>query len=155
MADPTAFSRRAAVSAVLIAVTRPARAAWPERPVRLVIPFGGGGQTDIVSRLIGEALAQRLGQTVLADNRPGAAGNLAAEIVARAPADGYTILIGSTGTIGGVNQALYRSLAYDTVRDFAAVASAPIRRSRTRRRNSPPSCASAARFGAASSAGWD
>jgi tripartite-type tricarboxylate transporter receptor subunit TctC len=121
MARYWALGRRASLIAACFAVTRSARAAWPERPIRLVIPFGGGGQTDIVSRLIGEALAQRLGQTVLADNRPGAAGNLAAEIVARAPADGYTILVGSTGTIGGVNQALYRSLAYDPVRDFAPV----------------------------------
>lgn len=117
----TSGRRRLLAAAAAGLLPLPARAAWPERPIRLVIPFGGGGQTDIVSRLIGEALAQRLGQSVLADNRPGAAGNFAAEIVARAAPDGYTLLIGSTGTIGGVNRVLYRTLSYDPERDFAPI----------------------------------
>jgi tripartite-type tricarboxylate transporter receptor subunit TctC len=107
--------------ALALAAPGLARAAWPDRPIRLVIPYGGGGQTDIVSRLIGEALAQRLGQPVLADNRPGAAANLAAELVARAPADGHTLMVGTTGTIGNVNAALYRNLTYDGFRDFAPI----------------------------------
>ena len=119
---PRGLRRRAVlIAAATLAAPVTARAAWPERPIRLVIPYGGGGQTDVVSRLIGEALAQRLGQPVLADNRPGAAGNFAAELVARAPADGYTLMVGSTGPLGGVNAALYRSLAYDWQRDFALI----------------------------------
>lgn len=100
---------------------RLARADWPDRPIRLLIPYGGGGQTDIVSRLIGDAIAQRLGQPVLPDNRPGAAGNLAAEMAARSAPDGYTVLIGSTGTLGGVNSVLYRNVGYDWQRDFAPI----------------------------------
>ena len=116
------IGRRAALGAAFtLAVPRLALAAWPERPIRLVIPYGGGGQTDVVSRLIGEAIAQRLGTPVLADNRPGAAGNLAAEIVSRAPADGYTMMVGSTGPLGGVNAVLYRTLSYDWQRDFAPI----------------------------------
>ncbi len=95
-----------------------AHAAYPDRPIRLVIPYGGGGQTDIVSRLIGDGMAQRLGQPVLPDNRLGAAGDVAAELVSRAPADGYTILSGSTGTLGGVNAALYRNPGYDWQHDL-------------------------------------
>ncbi|WP_426958951.1 Bug family tripartite tricarboxylate transporter substrate binding protein [Muricoccus radiodurans] len=120
---PARTTRRTALSALAagLALPRLAFAAYPDRPIRLVIPYGGGGQTDIVSRLIGEGMAQQLGQPVLADNRPGAAGNVAAEMVARAPADGYTVLIGSTGTLGGVNASLYRSLGYDPERDFLPI----------------------------------
>ncbi|PZW40812.1 tripartite-type tricarboxylate transporter receptor subunit TctC [Humitalea rosea] len=98
-----------------------ARAEFPDRPIRLVVPYGGGGQTDVVSRIIAAAMAQRLGQGMLVDNRPGAAGNLAADITARAAPDGYTIMVGSTGAMGGVNAALYRNLSYDWQKDFAAI----------------------------------
>lgn len=105
----------------LLAAPRSARAAWPDRPIRLVIPFGGGGQTDIVSRVTAEALSQRLGQPMLPDNRPGGAGNTAAESVARAPADGYTVLVATLGTNSGLNALLYRNIGYDAVRDFTPV----------------------------------
>lgn len=98
-----------------------ARAAWPDRPIRLVVPFGGGGQTDIVSRVTAEALSQRLGQTVLVDNRPGGNGNLAAETVARATPDGYTMLVAGAGTNSGLNALLYRGVTYDAERDFTPV----------------------------------
>lgn len=98
-----------------------ARAAWPERSIRLLVPFGGGGQTDIVSRVTAEALTQRLGQIVMADNRPGGAGNLAAETLARAPADGYTLMVATMGTNSGINALMYRSLGYDWERDFAPI----------------------------------
>lgn len=97
-----------------------AQAPWPERPLRLVITFGGGGQTDIVSRVTAEALSARLGQPVVADNRPGGNGNLAAEIVTRSPPDGYTMLVAGSGTIGGLNALLYRSIGYDP-RDLVPV----------------------------------
>jgi len=105
-----------------LAAPRLARAStYPDRPIRLVIPYGGGGQTDIVSRVTAEALAQRLGQPVLSDNRPGGAGNLAAELVARAPGDGYTVLVATMGTNSGLNALLYKSVGYDAQRDFTPV----------------------------------
>ena len=112
---------RRAVLLGALAMPSLARAAWPERSIRLLVPFGGGGQTDIVSRVTAEALQQRLGQVVLADNRPGGAGNLAAETLARAPADGYTLMVATMGTNSGVNALMYRSLGYDWERDFAPV----------------------------------
>lgn len=116
-------TRRGALAggAALLAAPRLARAAFPERTIRLIVPYGGGGQTDIVSRVTAEALQQRLGQVVLADNRPGGAGNLAAETLARSPADGYTIMVATMGTNSGVNALMYRSLGYDWERDFAPV----------------------------------
>lgn len=119
-----AATRRAALAALatapLLALPRPARAAFPDRPLRLVITFGGGGQTDIVSRVTAEALSARLGQPVVADNRPGGNGNMAAEAVARAAPDGYTMLVAGSGTIGGLNALLYKSLGYDP-RDLVPV----------------------------------
>jgi tripartite-type tricarboxylate transporter receptor subunit TctC len=98
-----------------------AQAAWPERPVRLIVPFGGGGQTDIVSRVMADALQSRLGQPVLADNRPGGNGSAAAEAVMRAAPDGYTILIAGIGTNSGLNALLYRGITYEAERDFIPV----------------------------------
>ncbi|WP_198384367.1 tripartite tricarboxylate transporter substrate binding protein [Roseomonas sp. KE2513] len=122
MTSAALIGRRTALALVaVLAGRRIAQAAYPDRPVRLVIPYGGGGQTDIVSRLIGDGMAQRLGQAVLPDNRLGAAGDVAAELVSRAPADGYTILSGSTGTLGGVNAALYRNPGYDWQHDLMPV----------------------------------
>ncbi|MBK1657947.1 Bug family tripartite tricarboxylate transporter substrate binding protein [Paracraurococcus ruber] len=119
------LTRRAVLAAALATpgLTMPhlARAAWPDRPIRLVVPFGGGGQTDIVSRVTAEALAARLGQPVLADNRPGGNGNLAAETVARAAPDGYTVLVAGAGTNSGLNALLYRGVTYDAERDFIPV----------------------------------
>lgn len=119
-----AATRRAALAALatapLLGLPRPARAAFPDRPLRLVITFGGGGQTDIVSRVTAEALSARLGQPVVADNRPGGNGNMAAELVARAAPDGYTMLVAGSGTIGGLNALLYKSLGYDP-RDLVPV----------------------------------
>ncbi len=80
------------VGAVGVAHAQP----WPARPVRLVVPFGPGGAADIVARILGERLAPALGQSVVIDNRPGASGTIATEIVARAPPDGYTIGTQST-----------------------------------------------------------
>src|SRR3954470_20042683 len=113
-------TRRLALGA-LLAAPRLAHAAWPDRPIRLVVPFGGGGQTDIVSRVTAEALSARLGQPVLADNRPGGNGNLAAETVARAAPDGYTVLVAGAGTNSGLNALLYRGITYDAERDFTPV----------------------------------
>ncbi|WP_431267615.1 Bug family tripartite tricarboxylate transporter substrate binding protein [Dankookia sp. P2] len=117
----TAFPTRRLVLGGMLAAPGIARAAWPERPIRLVVPFGGGGQTDIVSRVTAEALSTRLGQPVLADNRPGGNGNLAADTVARATPDGYTVLVAGAGTNSGLNALLYKGITYDAERDFTPV----------------------------------
>ena len=98
-----------------------AQTGYPDKAIRLVVPYGGGGQTDIVSRVTAEALSRRLGQPVVADNRPGGAGNLAAEGVARAAPDGYTLLVATMGTNSGLNALMYRSVGYDAARDFIGV----------------------------------
>jgi tripartite-type tricarboxylate transporter receptor subunit TctC len=93
---------------------------YPNRPVRWIVPFAPGGPTDIMSRAIGEKLGQRLGQQFVVDNRGGAGGNIGAEIVSRAPADGYTIMIGHVGT-HAINLALYAKVPYDPIRDFTPI----------------------------------
>ncbi|HEY8359754.1 MAG TPA: tripartite tricarboxylate transporter substrate binding protein [Ramlibacter sp.] len=93
---------------------------FPSRPVKLVVPFGPGTTTDIVSRVFAEALARPLGQPVIVENRAGAGGNIGADLVAKAPADGYTIVMGTVGT-HAINPGLYRKMPYDALRDFAPV----------------------------------
>jgi tripartite-type tricarboxylate transporter receptor subunit TctC len=95
--------------------------AWPARPIRLVIPFPAGGATDIVGRLLGQKLAAALGQQVVVDNKPGAGGSLGADIVAKAPADGYTILL-STSSTHSIGPALNPKLPYDPFKDFVPIA---------------------------------
>ena len=101
---------------------------YPNRPIRLVISYSAGGPVDIVGRLAGMKLAEALGQSVVADNRAGANGNIATEIVARSTPDGYTLLVGSNGSIA-INPGLYRALPVDPVRDLSPVimlASSPL-----------------------------
>ncbi|MBX9701184.1 MAG: tripartite tricarboxylate transporter substrate binding protein, partial [Acetobacteraceae bacterium] len=92
----------------------------PDRPIRLLVGFAAGGSTDTTARIIGQAISPGLGQSVVIENRTGAGGNVASEHVARSPADGYTLVMGSLGT-HGTNQALYPTLSFHVVRDFAAV----------------------------------
>jgi len=108
----------ASVSAIAGAQV-PRESAYPVKPIRLVVTFAPGGTTDIQSRMLVEKLAPRLGQQVLIDNRGGAGGNIGMEIVARAPADGYTLVITVVGT-WAVNPYLYK-LPYDVQKDFAPV----------------------------------
>lgn len=96
-----------------------ANAAYPERPIRFVVPYSPGGPGDTVTRVVGAGLSKRLGQPVVIDIRPGASTIVGTEIVARAPADGYSIL--TISTTHAVNPALYKKLPYDPVRDFAPV----------------------------------
>ena len=93
---------------------------YPDKPVRFVVGFTPGGPSDIVARLIGHKLGELWSQQVVIDNRPGAGGNIAAEIVARSPGDGYTLLLGNNSILA-TNAALYSKLAYDPVKDFAPV----------------------------------
>jgi tripartite-type tricarboxylate transporter receptor subunit TctC len=115
------FLHLAAGAAALPAVSRIATAqAYPARSVRIVVGFAAGGTTDIISRLIGQRLSERLGQQFIIENRPGASANLATEAVVRAPADGYTLLaLVSTNT---VNATLYDKLGFNLNRDIAPVA---------------------------------
>ena len=93
---------------------------YPTRPVRLILGYGPGNAPDIVARLIGQWLSERLGQPVFIDNRPGAGSNIGTEAVVRAPPDGYTLLYVTTAN--AINSTLYQQLHYDFIRDIAAVA---------------------------------
>lgn len=94
--------------------------AWPERPLRFVIPFSPGGGPDVVLRLMAEPLAKRLGQPVVVENRPGASGIVALEAIAKAVPDGHTIGLGDNGSLA-INPALFKSLPYNVERDLAPV----------------------------------
>lgn len=101
--------------------TRGARAqAYPTRPVRMIVPFPPGGPTGVLARIIGDAMAEPLGQTVVIDNRGGAGGTIGAQAAAQAAPDGYSVFFGTAGT-HGINSALYPRLPYDPVADFAPV----------------------------------
>ena len=115
------FLHLAASVAALSAVLRVATAqAYPSRPVRIIVPAAPSGAFDIMARLIGRWLSERLGQPFVIENRPGAAANIGTEAVVRAPADGYTLLI--VGTTQATNAALYDKLNFDLIRDIAPIA---------------------------------
>lgn len=95
-------------------------AEYPDKPVRIVVPYGAGGTTDIVTRILGQKLTELWGQQVVVDNRGGAGGIIGTELVARAPADGYTILMGTVST-HGINLSLYKKIPYDPIKDFAPI----------------------------------
>ena len=114
------FLHLAASAAALPAVSRIARAqAYPSRPVRIIVGFPAGGATDIQARLMGQWLSERLGQQFIIENRAGASGNIGTEAVAKAPADGYTLL--QIVTPHAINAALYTNLSFDFIRDIAPV----------------------------------
>ena len=103
------------------AVSRIARAeSYPSRPVRLIVPFGSAGATDIVARLIGQYLSERLGQTFIIENRPGAGGNLGIETVVRSSPDGYTLVL--AGAPSAISASLYDNLNFNFIRDITPVA---------------------------------
>ena len=91
--------------------------AWPSRPIRMLVPFVAGGSSDIVGRSVAIRMQESLGQTVIVDNRPGANGAIAGQILSKANPDGYTLMIGSIGVFA-INVALFKDLAYDPLRDF-------------------------------------
>jgi len=111
-----------AATAALLARPALAGAGWaPERPVRLLVGFAAGGSTDTSARLLAQAMADRLGQPIVIENRPGAGGNIAAEVAARSAPDGHTLFLATSGTLLA-NRFLYRSLPFDPDRDFAPIA---------------------------------
>ena len=110
-----------ALVGILIAAAFPAWAGYPDRPLRMVVPFPPGGPTDIFARLLAAALAPELGQQVVVDNKGGAGGNVGTDMVAKSKPDGYTLLFGTAAT-HGINVSLYPRLPYDPVRDFEAIA---------------------------------
>jgi tripartite-type tricarboxylate transporter receptor subunit TctC len=103
------------------AVAQTSNTAWPDRPIRLLVPFPAGSSTDIIARIIAQKLGQRLGQQVVIDNRAGASGNIGADAVAKAAPDGYTIGI-ATASTHAVAASLGGYLPYDPIKDFAPVA---------------------------------
>lgn len=113
-----------AVAALLFAslgIAPPLHAAWPEKPVRIIVPFAPGGSADILARTVSNKLNAVLGQPVIVENRPGAAGNIGTEVVAKSKPDGYTLLVGLMNT-HVVNQALYKNMPFDGVEDFTPIA---------------------------------
>ena len=109
---------------VLSAVLFPYRVAWsqayPAKPIRLIVPFPAGGGADIFARLVGRKLGENMGQTFVVDNRAGASGIIGCEMVARSAPDGYTLLMGTTGT-HTTNPAVFSKLPYEPLKDFAAI----------------------------------
>ena len=104
----------------LVATPALAQSAWPSKTVKIVVPFAPGGTTDILARAIAPELSKAFGQAFVVENRGGAGGNIGAEQVAKAPADGYTLLMGTVGT-HGINKSLYAKLAFDPQKDFAPI----------------------------------
>ena len=110
------------------AMAQSAKSAWPSKPIRIIVPFNAGGATDIIARTIGEALARRVGQPVVVDNKGGAAGILGTDALAKAPADGYTLMV-SLSTSMLINQFLYTKLPYNPQKDIlmlSQIAAAPV-----------------------------
>lgn len=113
------LTRRAALALPLLAAL-PARAqSFPSRPIRVIVPFAAGGVADLTARAVGSRMAERLGQPVVIDNRPGAGGIVAGQQLMAAPADGHTLLVASNGT--AISRSLFRTLPFDPLRDFAPV----------------------------------
>jgi len=93
---------------------------YPNKPIRIVVPFAAGGAVDVVARAVGQRMSEQMGNSVIIENKPGASANLGAEFVAKAQPDGYTVLLGANGL--ATNMTLFRNLGFDTAKDFAPVA---------------------------------
>src|SRR5688572_30264744 len=107
-------------AALLLAAGTCAAQSYPAKPIRIIVPFPAGGIADLFGRVIGQKFTEAWGQPAVVDNRPGAGGNIGADLVAKSPPDGYTLVTGSIGT-HAVNVSLFSKLPYDPVRDFAPV----------------------------------
>lgn len=108
-----------ALSTLALPTTASAQA-YPSKPIRIIVPYSPGGTTDLLARLVGQKLSERLGQPVVVDNKPGANGMIGADVVAKAPPDGYVIGIASPGT-HAANASLYKTMPYDTIKDFTPI----------------------------------
>lgn len=108
-----------AVLALVLGAPAAGAAAWPEQTITMVVPYPPGGPTDIVARVVAQGLGEKLGQTVVVDNKAGAGGNIGADIVARAKPDGYTLLIATTAH--AINMSLFKDLNYDTRSSFEPI----------------------------------
>lgn len=124
MTTPRSSTRRLALATLVTAAAAaclPLSASaedFPSRPITIIVPFSAGGTTDILARVVGQALGAELGQSVVVDNRPGAGGNVGASIAAKSPADGYKLFMGTVGT-HAINASLYKTLPFDPIKDFA------------------------------------
>ncbi len=118
------FTRRIGLKTLAAAVlatgmgTALAQDDYPSKPITMIVPFSAGGTTDILARIVGQALTVEMGQSFIIENKPGAGGNIGAQQAARAKADGYTVFMGTVGT-HAINQSLYKKLPYDPIKDFA------------------------------------
>ncbi|HVF63634.1 MAG TPA: tripartite tricarboxylate transporter substrate binding protein [Casimicrobiaceae bacterium] len=115
------FARQllSAVALAAVACSAPAQS-WPQKPVRIIVPYPAGGTSDILARTLSVKLSEMWGQTVVVENRPGANGNVGAEMVAKSPADGYTVLLADVGAIA-ISPSVYTTLGFDPNKDFSPV----------------------------------
>jgi tripartite-type tricarboxylate transporter receptor subunit TctC len=121
--QPFLLSRRALVAALVAAALPPAlhaQAGWPTRPVRVIVPSSAGGGTDAFGRILAQALSEQTGQSFVVDNKPGASGNIGADLAAKAEPDGYTILVASNSSLG-INPVLLKAMPFDVERDLLPV----------------------------------
>ena len=116
---PAALAAVTLAAATLVISQQSLAQAYPNKPIKILVPFVAGGTSDIVARAVGQKLTEA-GYTPLVENRPGANGSIAAEALAKSPADGYTIMVGSIGTFA-INMGLYKNPKYDTLKDFDAI----------------------------------
>ncbi len=114
------LSSLAGLCVLLLHPAATAQTAWPNKPVKLIVPFAPGGTTDILARAMAPELSKAFGQPFVVENRAGAGGNVGADAVAKSPADGYTLLMGTVGT-HGINKALYSKMPFDSQKDFAPI----------------------------------
>jgi tripartite-type tricarboxylate transporter receptor subunit TctC len=109
------------IAAAMVFLAGPACAAWPEKPVKIVVPWAPGGSTDILARTVADKLSRSLGQPVIVENKPGASGNIGSDVVAKASPDGYTLLFGSMST-HAINPGMMPSMPFRGVEDFTPIA---------------------------------
>jgi tripartite-type tricarboxylate transporter receptor subunit TctC len=105
----------------LVIAASPALAAWPEKPIKVYIGYAAGGSTDVVARLLQAKLGEKLGQPIIIENKPGGAGDFAAEMMLQAPADGYTLMM-TTVAVHAINPGLYKTRKFDPINDFTPIA---------------------------------
>ncbi len=114
------LTQLAAGAAVLAAPAAFAQAAWPNKPIRWINPYAPGGTTDMIARAVAQKLGERLGQQVIVENKPGAGGNIGTDLVAKAPPDGYTWVLGNIGPMS-INTTMYKNMPFDAQKDFTPI----------------------------------